>query len=124
MFPLELQLVVFAQKQIHSVVVGHHNRDWRNDVLRMDKPVVLSNISFLMLLIHLYVIKVHNMSQILKQIVGCLCNICEHVLVSTRNMIMSQFHRLDTFSALCCVVQRWLRALGFASTGLMVIDLF
>lgn len=57
---------VCREDQIHSVVVGHNDREQRTDVLRINKPAVLSNISFFIVLIHLYVIKVDDMSPILK----------------------------------------------------------
>lgn len=45
---LESQLAVFAEKSAFIVVVGHHDRYQRTDVLRINKPAVLSNISFLL----------------------------------------------------------------------------
>lgn len=49
---LELQLAVLAEKSTFIVVVGHRDRYQRTDVRRINKPIVLSNVSFFFMLLN------------------------------------------------------------------------
>lgn len=63
---------------IHSVIVGHHDRDQRNDVLRINKPAALSHISFILLFnLSLCHYDSRHKPNPETKIMCCLCNMCQ-----------------------------------------------
>lgn len=87
---------VCREEHIHSVVVGHHDGDQRNDVCRINNLALLIILITFILLIHLCVTKFLTWAKPLKQtVVGVVCsgNFVSCKKLKTNNLCYLRYYK-------------------------------